>query len=133
MSFKFEAARQEHIRRYGSFLHCPERKVLCSFMEESWKTGNGCSRTPCILDDPDYIRMRRIQEEKARLREEKQEADRTAAPIRRQTKSRTDILADCIVRLEKESADAYRRNRPRVGEAKLQEAMILRGELRKKG
>ena len=69
---------------------------------------------------------RREEAEKRRCGEEH------AAPIRTQNKSWERIQMERIRRLEEESSEAYRRNRPRVGEAKLHEAIMLRRELRRK-
>lgn len=134
--YRFEEQRQQHIEEYGSFLYCPERGNLCSFMEEKWKTGCSCSRRPCILDDPEYIALRKRQKQNIEKRraEEKQyrEEERDAAPIRTQSKSWEVLQMEKIRRLEEESARAYRRNRPKIGEDKLYEAMRLRRELRRK-
>lgn len=134
--YPFEESRQEHIQKYGSFLYCPVRDTLCSNMEDEWKTGNKCCRQPCVLDDPDYIAMTKRQEiaVKKRMAKERKsrEEEEDAAPIRMQRKTREEMLREKIRRLEKESTEAYRRNRPQIGHEKLNEAMILRGQLRKR-
>lgn len=135
--YRFEAERQQHIAEYGSFLYCPERDSLCSFMEETWKTGCSCSHCrPCILDDPDYLALKKRIEQniEKRAAEEKRhrEEEKDAAPIRTQSRSWEVLQMEKIRRLEEESARAYRRNRPKIGEEKLYEAMRLRRELRRK-
>lgn len=135
--YRYENARQKHIEIYGSFLHCPKTGRLCSFMEEQWETGHECTRTPCILEDPEDIamkaRQKRLRKERELEEQKKRDAgiEETSAPIRTQTKTRRDLLTEKIQRLEKESENAYRRNMPRVGENKLYEAMRLRRQLRR--
>lgn len=136
--YRYEEERQQHIAQYGSFLFCPEHGNLCSFMEETWNTGCGCGRTPCIIDDPEDIELKKRQAENRRKRDAEEKLRREAekkeppAPIRRQTKSWRDIQVERIQRLEEESEQAYRRNRPRIGEEKLHQAIILRRQLRRK-
>ena len=134
--YKYENARKKHIEIYGSFLHCPKTGCLCCFMEEQWKTGCECTRTPCILEDSEYIALKKRQEETAAQREaaEKRyrEEEKDAAPIRTQNKSWEVLQREKIHRLEEESRQAYRRNWPRIGEAKLHEAILLRRELRRR-
>ena len=135
--YKYESARKKHIKIYGSFLHCPHTGHLCCFMEEQWKTGCECTRTPCILEDPEDIALKERQaqvREKRKLEEEKKRdagIEEESAPIRTQTKTRRDLMIEKIQRLEKESENAYRRNMPRIGESKLYEAMRLRRQLRR--
>ena len=129
---RLEKEKREHIDKYGSFLFCPERDVLCSFMENVWKTGEDCGRRPCILDDPWYQKLQeRIRKNLAR-QSKKRPKEEKAAPIRRQTKSWKDLQWEKIHRLETESARAYRENRPKVGEDKLNQAIRLERELRGK-
>ncbi len=131
--YRFEEQRQQHIEVYGSFLYCPERDNLCCYMEEKWKTGCSCSRTPCLMEDPEYQKLQaRIRANVKRRERQKPEKEETVRRSRRQTKSWKDIQLEKIERLEEESRQAYKRNRPRVGENKLYEAMILRRELRRK-
>lgn len=135
--YKFEEARQEHIARFGSFLYCPERDNYCFFMAEVWDTGEKCSRAPCIVDDPEYIKLQeRIEKNRERRRKEAMKAaeeKEERAQIRRQTKSRKDVMLERMHALEKESEAAYRRNRPRIGAEKLEKAMALRRQLRGDG
>lgn len=134
--YRFESERQQHIEQYGSFLYCPQRDALCSFMEEKWKTGCSCGRDECILDDPEYIALKKTQKRNqariADIQRKRHEEERSAAPIRTQNKSWRDTCLKRIQRLEEESRQAYRRNRPKLGEWKLHEAMMLRRELRRK-
>ena len=134
-----EAAREAHIRMYGSFLYCKERDALCAFMEGAWEAG--CKRKTCILDDPDYIALQnRIEHNRKRAAFRKTE-DAQAAPIRNQKnmiRSHESRLLDEIHRLEEDSQKAFRDNRPADGETLFNRARIMRGELkeyieRKKG
>lgn len=131
-----EELRQEHVRKYGSFLHCPERKVLCSFMEEALCKTGVCERQQCILDDPEYQklkeRIRKKFEENEKKRQQLKEEDEPPIRIRSPRKNPDMYIWAKINRLEEESREAYRRNRPKVGEAKLHEAIVLRRKLRRK-
>ena len=132
--YKFEEARKQHVTEHGSFLYCPRRSVLCSFMEDEWKTGNTCDRKPCILDDPEHQKLQKRIEENRRLNEERRRSAPEEEPIRtyrRQNKYPEDLIMDKIRRLEEQSREAYRRNRPKTGEAKLHEAILLRRKLRR--
>ena len=127
--YRFEEQRQQHIEEHGSFLYCPEHDTLCCYMEELWKTGKGCSRRPCLCEDPQYQELQeRIRKNVARRKAAKEEPQRN---IRRQKKTRRESQLEKIQRLEEESRKAYKRNRPKVGEDKLQQAIILRAQLRK--
>lgn len=132
-----QEAREKHLKEYGSFLYCPKRDVLCVIMEGQWATG--CERQGgCLMDDPEYISMREVQREnRARNdRQAREEAERKKkdppAPIRTQNKYPEDLILKRIEKLEAESREAYRRDRPKVGERKLHEAMVLRRSLRRK-
>lgn len=131
LMYRFETERQQHIAKYGSFLYCPEHDTLCSSMEKTWETGCSCSRKPCILEDPEYQKLqerirRNVARRQGETKEEKQDN------IRRQTKTWEERQLEKIHRLEAESRKAYRRNRPKVGEDKLHQAIMLRAELRRK-
>ena len=127
--YRFEAERQKHIEEYGSFLYCPEHDTLCCYMEDAWTTGEGCRRRLCLCEDPEYQKLQeRIRKNVARRKAAKEEPQRN---IRRQKKTRRESQLEKIQRLEEESRKAYKRNRPKVGEDKLQQAIILRAQLRK--
>ena len=135
--YRFEEARQKHIAQYGGMLFCPDRDTDCFFKEEEWKTGRPCCRKPCILDDPEDIELKKRIEKNRKKREpaeaQRREEEQNDLPARRRrrTKNWRDIRREKIRRLEKESEQAYRRNRPKIGENKLYEAMRLRRELRR--
>ena len=130
-----DQARQQHLDKYGSMLYCPERNTLCSFMEGMW--GTGCEREGCILDDSDYQRQQRLIEtnrmhrELDRRAEKREETKNSPAPIRTQRKTHIDYAWEKIHRLEEQSREAYRRNRPKKGEALLHEAIVMRRKLLK--
>ena len=132
-----EELRKAHVAEYGSFLYCPERSTLCVFIDGFWDMG--CGREEgCILDDHGYQALMKKQEvnrlRRQRIEQErrKQEPKELPQRIRTQNKYPEDHIIDRIKRLEEESRVAYRRNRPRVGEAKLHEAILLRRKLRRK-
>lgn len=127
--------RKERIKKYGSFLYCPERGGLCFGID----TPTGiCKYDICLLDNPEYIAKqaeidRRIQEnaERERLEKDEGKAERQKPIIRRQTKTKEDILNDKIERLEYKIQQAYRRGRTREGDALTQELLRLNAEMRK--
>lgn len=131
-----EELRAAHVKKYGSFLYCPERDTICTFMDGAWE--HGCSRTPCILDDPEDMllqelisknRRRQIEIERKHRQEEKD-----AAPIRDQRnriQSYISMRLDEIHRIEEQSRQAYIHNRPREGDTLFNRARIMRGELRR--
>ncbi|MBQ6389670.1 MAG: hypothetical protein IJH90_08680, partial [Mogibacterium sp.] len=85
----------------------------------------------CIVEDPEHKKLqerirRNVARRQGKTKEEKQDN------IRRQTKTWEERQLEKIHRLEAESRKAYRRNRPKVGEDKLHQAIILRAELRRK-
>ena len=133
-----DGLRKEHVKRYGSFLWCPDREKLCSFMEEALCRSGKCERDLCILDDPEYQKLKERQEKNRIRREKIEKAEREEekrdppAPIRTQNKTEIDLIKDEIRRLENESRMAYSRNRPKLGESKLHEAIVLRRKLRRK-
>lgn len=133
-----EELRRAHIEKYGSFLRCPERNVLCSFMEEALCGSGKCEKDLCILDDPEYLKQQEriaenVKRNAERMKREREEEKRNPpSPIRTQNKTDDDLIREKIRRLEEESKLAYSRNRPRVGEWKLHEAISLRRRLRRK-
>lgn len=128
--YRFEEERQQHIKEHGSFLYCPEHDALCCYMESKWETGEDCSRRPCIIEDPEYQRLQaKIRRNVARRADLEPEEH---AAIRRQTKTWEQQQLEKIARLEEESRRAYKRNRPKAGEDKLHQAIMLRAELRSK-
>lgn len=134
-SLKAEIGRQqkEHMKKHGSILQCPQRKTICAFMYGAWEIG--CQRTPCIKDDVNDIALqKRIElKRKAEMKKEKRKEE-PAAPIRNQSnriKSYRKQKLDEIHRLEQKSQEAYRDNKPNLGDTLFNRARILRGELKK--
>ena len=54
-----EKIRKERFEKYGSFLFCPKRNVLCFGRD----TDEECKRGSCLLDDPDYQDLQKRIEE----------------------------------------------------------------------
>lgn len=82
--------RKNKVKKYGSFLYCPDRATLCFCCN----TENGtCERGSCILDDPEYIALqRRIEENRAKNAEEEKAA--RAAEKERDEETREKPRAD---------------------------------------
>lgn len=132
MERNYEAERREHVRKYGSFLFCPKRETICSYMEQKWKTGEDCSRTPCILDDPINIKLQKTIEQNRKMNQITEE--KPQKNIRNQSSQCTSYVQRKRVeirRLEEESKIAFRRNNPNKGHTLFNEAMIMRQELKK--
>lgn len=126
--------RKERIAEYGSFLLCPAKGVWCSEMDSD---DGICRRVPCYREDAAYLaeqekRERRMQEN-ARREQEEREKERLSppAPVRRQAKTRAQLLEEEIERKEAYAERLYRLSRPRAAGRVMGEAMALRRELRK--
>ena len=122
--------RKERIKKYGSFLWCPERNTLCFGIN----TPEGsCKYSRCLLDDPAYIAKqaeidRRIQEN---ARQERLEKAQEKQIIRRQTQTREELLEKEIAYTEAKARRLYRDNKPRAADLLMHKAMKLNAELRK--
>ena len=132
-----DLSRQEHLRKYGSFLYCVERDTLCVFMDGMW--GTGCEREVCIKDDPENRKLqKRIEKNRKKAEEEcrkKQlhEKQHPPAPIRDQRnriKSYTEKEEEEIQRLEDASEAAFRSNNPKLGHQLFNRANIRRRKLK---
>lgn len=120
-----EELRKSRFREYGSFLCCPRKDCLCFGRD----TDQECKHAKCLLEDPEYLELQeRIEENrrKNQMAEKKEEPPR----IRRQTKSRAQILEEEIQRKEKYARACYRSNRPRAGDNATYEIVRLRAKLR---
>lgn len=127
--------RKMKVEKYGSFLYCPQKEVLCFGTDTDIGT---CRYKECLLENPAYIKKqeeiaRRIQENarRQRMKKAKENVERQKPIIRRQTKTKEDILNDKIERLEYKIQQAYRRGRTREGDALTRELLRLNAEMRK--
>lgn len=126
--------RKERVEQYGSFLFCPDKNTLC-FGRDS-EDGN-CKHPSCLLEDPEYIRKReeiekRMKENNLREIEERGHKDETpSAPIRRQTKSKKELLEEEIKSKEAYARSLYRNNKPKRGDEVILEVIRLQAELRR--
>ena len=132
-----DLSRQEHLNKYGSFLYCPKRDTLCDHMNGMWSTG--CRLARCILDDPEYQRLQERIEKNRLKKDQEQHMKREAekknppAPIRDQRnriQSYIDKEMAEIQRLEEESQEAYRKNKPGRAHQLQVRAGIRRQELK---
>lgn len=120
-----EKIRRERFEKYGSFLFCPARSVLCF----GRMTDAECKHDACLLDDPEYQALqKRIAENRRKNQTVKK--DESPQRIRRQTKSRAQILEEEIARKEKYARACYRANQPRAGDNATYEIVRLRAKLR---
>lgn len=122
-----EDIRRARVEKYGSFLYCPDRDTLCSFLDNELAI---CPRVQCILDDPEHkalerrIKRNRVINEKNFVPEEKQ------TNIRTQNKTKQQTVQERIKREEALAERLYKKNRPNAAEAALMRARILKGELK---
>lgn len=128
--------RKMKVEKYGSFLFCPEKEVLCFGI---YTPDGSCKHKSCLLEDQAYIKKQkeideRIRENDRREREERRrEAQEHLAPIRRQRKSAADMLREQIERKERFARTLYRENKPRKADRVMHEVMTLQAKLRKLG
>lgn len=116
--------RDEHIKKYGSFLRCPERGNLCTGIN----TPDGiCRRNPCYLDDPEYIKLQEQIEAKRRERDNRRSAEDTAE---QKCSDPVKELAGYTARRENTARRCYRENRPRQADRIMQEVLMLQARLR---
>lgn len=116
--------RDEHIKKYGSFLRCPERGNLCTGIN----TPDGiCRRNPCYLDDPEYIKLQEQIEAKRRKRDNRRSAEDTAE---QKCSDPVKELAGYTARRETAARRYYRENKPRQADRIMQEVLMLQARLR---
>lgn len=126
--------RKMKVEKYGSFLFCPDKRVLCF---GTYTSDGSCKYENCLLEDPAYIKKQkeideRIRENDRREREERRrEAQEPPAPARHQRKSAADMLREQIERKERFARTLYRENKPRKGDRIMHEVMTLQAKLRK--
>lgn len=127
-------SRKQRVAEYGSFLFCPVKDTICSALDND---DGICREAPCYLERPGYRekqeQIARNVAENARREWEEREKERLEppAPIRRQTKTKEQLLEEEIARKEKYAEHLYSRNRPKAANAVMSDAMILRRQLKK--
>ena len=120
-----EKIRKERFEKYGSFLFCPKRNVLCFGRD----TDKECKHVSCLLDDPEYQALqKRIEENQKKNQQQEWEEEHTR--IRKQTKTKTELIEEAIEKKDKEARAAYRANRPDIGDLITNEVIRLQGLLR---
>lgn len=126
--------RKMKVEKYGSFLFCPNKEVLCF---GTYTPDGSCKHGKCLLEDPAYLKKQKeIKKnmEENNLREQarrKAEHDDPPAQIRRQQKSKIDMLREQVRKKEELAKKLYHDNKPKRGDAVMHEAMLLQGKLRK--
>ena len=126
MTRNLEREREEHMQKYGSMLFCPERETLCFYMDGMWVTG--CERrNGCILDDPEYQKqqevIRKNREDSFRRQVEAEQKELEVAKMNAERGKREKFI-------EEMSREAYRSNRPRIGDELFEKARFMRNELK---
>lgn len=121
--------RDEHIKKYGSFLRCPERGNLCTGINAP---DGICRRNPCFLDDPEYIKLQEQIEARRRELDNRRSAKET---VEQKRSDPAKELAGYTARRENTARRYYRENRPKQADRIMQEVLMLQARLRtmKKG
>lgn len=127
--------RKKENRKGESMFRCWERNTTCFKIDP---TSGTCTRGVCLLDDPEHIaqearieKNRQKNAERERIERAREKAERENPIIRRQTKTKDEILRDKIIRVENQIQQAYRRGRTRKGDALTKELLRLNAEMRK--
>lgn len=127
--------RKKENRKGESMFRCWERSTLCTKIDSASGT---CTLDSCLIDDPTHIaeqalieKNRQINAERERLERKRERAEGEKPIIRRQTKTKEDILNNKIERLENRIQQAYRRGRTREGDVLTRELLRLNAEMRK--
>lgn len=113
-------------------LWCEERSTDCFGMHNS----DCCQYDSCVLDDPAYIEkekkkeLRRQELYEASLGEKREEKE-AASLIRRQTKTKVDILQDEVDYKRRQMERFYTRGLTRLGDKASKELAILESKLEK--
>lgn len=126
-----EELRMQRVREYGSFLFCPMRNTDCSYRE----TDKECGREDgCILDDPEYQELQQTIE-RNRREQQKQKEKRSAfvPPSRPAARNRKAEAWEEIHALEARASELYRKNKPKVADRLLADAMNKRRRLMNDG
>lgn len=125
-----EELRLQRVAQYGSFLYCPMRDVLCfaRFTDEE------CAHDSCILDDPEYIEQKKRIERNIEKRNLEAREDREAQnmPPRPKVRSEDEEAWREIHAKEAVARKMYKKNKPKVADALMAEAMFYRRQLNAK-
>ena len=121
-----EELRMQRCSQYGSFLYCPTRDTLCF----GRYTDSECCYDSCILDDPEYQALqRKILKNRIRRSANSEREEKTFTPPSRPKKTATDIAWDEIHAKEEQARQLYRRNKPKLADGLMTEAMYMRRKL----
>ena len=91
-------------------------------------TDEECKHASCLLDNPDYQDLQKRIEENQKKNQQREHEE--PPKIRRQTKTRIEILEEQIKRKDKKARTAYRANYPKEGDRIINEVIRLQGLLR---
>lgn len=109
----------QRVQQYGSFLYCPVRDTLCF----GRYTDKECNFDSCILDDPEYQKLKeKISENRMRHKDEPKEPEKKA-------KTTEELAWEEVYKKEAMARKLYRRNKPKVADALMAEAMYARRTL----
>ena len=125
-----EELRMQRVREYGSFLFCPMRNTDCFYRE----TDKECGREGgCILDDPEHQALQRTIEENRKKHSEDNRKEEKAEFVPPSRTTRQGKMWREILKKEAMAAALYKRNKPKVADGLLMEALQMRRELKQEG
>lgn len=121
--------KKERVEKYGSFLFCPKKEVLCSIMDSE---DGICTKRICYRDDPLYLAKEKEIEKRIHENFEKEWQTMNEKTKEDPPKpSREKELQDAIFRKTARAKKLYKQNKPKYADILMREAMIMQGELNK--
>ena len=119
-----EKLRIQRCEQYGSFLYCPFRDTLCF----GRYTDQECKYDSCILDDPEYQELQKTIEQnriKRNARSEEKQPE-FIPPSRPKKRTAEDEAWEEILQKEELARKLYRKNKPKIADGLMADAMYLR-------
>lgn len=108
------------VQQYGSFLYCPLKDTLCF----GRYTDEECAHDSCFLDDPEYKELRRrIDRNRMKRGNEEPKPPEKAEP------TSEELAWKEIYKKEAMAKKLYRKNKPKLADGLMAEAMYMRGQL----
>lgn len=126
-----EELRLKRVEQYGSFLYCPIKDTHCF----ARYTDQECEYDSCILDDPEYQKLQQkiIRNRKKREEQKKTEAEAFVAPSRPARATRAADAWEEIHKVEARAQELYRKNKPKLADGLMAEALYMRKKLISEG
>lgn len=120
-----EELRMQRCSQYGSFLYCPDRDTLCF----GRYTDQECCYDSCILDDPEYQKLQERISQNRMKRNAKKEETAFIPPSRPKKRTPESEAWEEIHEKEELARILYRKNKPKIADGLMAEAMYMRRQL----